>query len=245
MKAHGRNRKSTFRLASLGVALWALTSCVAGDGSPDPSATPGPTESPVPAPACPVPEAFCEFAAGIESALRTNDPSALENSVRVHQFECPFPRPSGAGGPYPLCEIVQGPGETRFVVGFANHSAGVVYPPEAMLDRVWKLSIDEATDGCDWRVRAISCEEFFDVGDCRVAAIALAKVDPCGAVASVSEVLVLKASIESGLEESKVNSVVAVFARKDASIAFQGGEVDSPGHVLFFTYRKWHVWDPP
>jgi hypothetical protein len=204
-----------------------------------------PSETVVPTPTrCPVAAAFCQFAANIEFALQQNDVGILDRATRLQNFSCPFPRPAGAGGPYPLCDSVQRSGETRAGVGFTNDTTSFVYPEERMHDQIWRLITDDATSGFDWRIRSLACGTTDGVSDCSRVAIAFGKENDQGElVGEETQLLVLRVSSEGG-GQVMIDGAVIGFAMKDAPHALHGGTVESPGHLLFFTYREFWRWSP-
>ena len=83
-----------------------------------PAATVAPAASPTRAAAtpgaatCPVAPAACAAADRLSDLLARGDIDALVAATEPEQFECPGPRPTGAGGPFPLCDG-SAPGEQR------------------------------------------------------------------------------------------------------------------------------------
>ena len=53
---------------------------------------------------CPVTPSACAVAERLNDWLARRDIDALVAATRAEPFDCPGPRPTGAGGPFPLCE---------------------------------------------------------------------------------------------------------------------------------------------
>ena len=53
---------------------------------------------------CPVTPSACAVAERLNDWLARRDLDALVAATRAEPFDCPGPRPTGAGGPFPLCE---------------------------------------------------------------------------------------------------------------------------------------------
>ena len=71
----------------------------AGAATPTRAAAATPASS-----ACPVTSGACAVAERLNDWLTRRDIDALVAATRAEPFDCPGPRPTGAGGPFPLCE---------------------------------------------------------------------------------------------------------------------------------------------
>lgn len=99
--------------------------------APPPSLTPAstiPSASPsLSTTGCPLPSSACAQASSINTWLTAGDVESVARATQTHNFICPASRPSGAGGPFPLCAGAD-PGEGRSGVGVARRysEGGVV-----------------------------------------------------------------------------------------------------------------------
>lgn len=80
--------------------------------SPQATANPTATEAPA-AIECPVDSDTCARAREIVTAWRRSDLDRLVALARPISVACPLPRPTGLGGPYPLCDGATVDGELR------------------------------------------------------------------------------------------------------------------------------------
>lgn len=138
-----------------------------------PTSTPEPTVlGPV---GCPVSEWVCDAAMLVQSSLQSADFALLLQRAEFATFECPIERPSGLGGPYPLCDDT--PGETR--TGFATYNdvTRLVETPERLRSFYLATMIDAETAGGDWRVRSVACATDSVPDGCERALIVFGFVD--------------------------------------------------------------------
>ena len=135
----------------------APTSTVVAPAEPTPSAIPDVTQRPVEG-------TTCELAQRFVSAWRAKDVDALMALARPLTTTCPVPRPSGLGGPYPLCDDATVDGEMREGFVWSSGSHGGLESEAELRDRL-ELFLSRSSEvlsiGC--RITHTGCDDSFVV----------------------------------------------------------------------------------
>jgi hypothetical protein len=141
---------------------------------------------------CPVDSATCEIAERFVSAWKAKDVDALMAMAKPLATRCPVPRPSGLGGPYPLCDDATADGEMREGFVWSSGTHGGLWGAEAMrgqLERVVQAERPLLTIGCAVVESTNQCEGHF---------LLSFGTFPFGAIAQLADLPVYRAEGESG-----------------------------------------------
>lgn len=132
---------------------------------PAPSATASPMATPDVS-ACPVDAETCAAAQRFVDAWKAKDADALLAMARPIETTCPVPRPTGLGGPYPLCDDATVDGEVRHGYVWSSGTHGGLDTIERVAGGIRGL-LDSGkpmlTIGCEWSVESESCAGDFSL----------------------------------------------------------------------------------
>jgi len=113
---------------------------------------------------CPVDSETCALAERFVFAWKAKDVDAVRAMARPLTTKCPVPRPSGLGGPYPLCDDATVDGEGREGFAWSSGSHGGLETKEDLRERLGLFlgqSSEVLSIGC--RITHTGCDDAFVV----------------------------------------------------------------------------------
>jgi len=162
-----------------GFALFAVSACNNDDDDTTPTTvattetvtsttnattTPAPTATLAPG-ACPIVATACTQARALLGLLRRGNFQAIAEAAETRLYTCPGGRPSGAGGPFPLCEGSSN-GTVLTGIGVARrYSEGSVLSIDAYTQGLRNFvdaarpSVNDADGTGELRLAAVSCRD--------------------------------------------------------------------------------------
>lgn len=197
---------------------------------------------------CPVAQAVCAAAAGIESAIRTGDVDYLMSKAQFLPYNCPVVLATGKGGPYPLCDDDAGRGQELQGFAFLNDVTRLIYG-KSSLDADLTEVTDAQTRGGDWRVRTIACrlDASAPLSECSPSLVVLGYLNGGQLVSASVLMFEVQAKQPSG-GEFLIERLTNAFTiwRQDTDILLGGGTLSKePAHAATFGFGPFYRWSPP
>lgn len=213
------------------------------------TATAVPTRTPPVSKTCPVAQGACDAAAAIESAIRTGDVDYLLSRAHFRPFTCPVVRPSGKGGPYPLCDDDMGRGQELPGFPVWNDVTRLIYNRSSLIGDFAQM-VDTSTRGGDWRVRTIACrlDALAPLVECSPSLVVFGYVNDGQLVSSTNVQLFELQSLERPETGFLIDNLTGAFAirRRDTDILLGGGTLSQePAHSSLFGFGPFHRWNAP
>lgn len=234
------------------LAALALVACDSSDTpGPTPTSTPtvyseGETPQPTATPdlaACPVDAATCAAAQPFIDAWRAEDIDALVAMSAPLEAKCTVPRPSGLGGPYPLCDDATIDGELRHGYVWSSGSHGGLTTEANYRERLGARIGAEPmlTIGCELVPGTTDCKGDFSlvfgpVANNAVSELAILRDASGAAAVGVLPVLV------SGCETStsgQLCELVSGGVTGARAYRYWGDESQIPRPLPTWTFLKW------